>query len=108
MSRMVSARIEDELCVQASDIMKQRGYTPTQLISSAYVFMVENRCLPCKEKPASVSHVIDESQREQLQDFFAKAIFETDVLNSMVSSVDGTEYDNLLISALEDEYENIR
>lgn len=108
MSRMVSARIEDELCVQASDIMKQRGYTPTQLISSAYVFMVENRCLPCEEKPASVSHVIDESQREQLQEFFANTIFETDVLNNMVSSADGTEYDNLLAAALEGEYENIR
>lgn len=108
MSRMISARIEDELCIQASDIMKQLGYTPTQLISSAYGFMVENRCLPYEKKSTSSSHAIDESQRVQLQEFFADAIFETDALSNMVSSTDGTEYDNLLITALEGEYENIR
>ena len=107
MSTMVSARIEDELYTQATDIMKQMGITPTQLISSAYTYIVKERRLPGAQEHALVSCALSDAQKQELQEFFTASMFETDVLSSFVSSADGTEYDELLTAALRDDYESI-
>ena len=108
MSTMVSARIEDELYTQATDIMKQISVTPTQLISSAYQFMVRERCLPGAQEPAKSSPKLNDAQMQELQEFFSTAMFEIDVFKDMDIGADGTEYDELLGAALKDDYESIR
>lgn len=107
MSTMVSARIEDELYTQATDIMKQMSVTPTQLISSAYAYIVREGCLPGTTEHAPVSRALSDAQKQELQEFFTASMFETDVLSGFVSSTDGTEYDELLTAALRDDYESI-
>jgi antitoxin component of RelBE/YafQ-DinJ toxin-antitoxin module len=107
MSTMVSARIEDGLYTQATDIMKQMSVTPTQLISSAYTYIVREGCLPGTAKHAPASRALSDAQKQELQEFFTTSMFETDVLSDFVSSADGTEYDELLAAALRDDYESI-
>ena len=107
MSTMVSARIEDELYTQATDIMKQMGITPTQLISSAYTYIVREGCLPGTAEHTPASRALSDAQKQEIQEFFTASMFETDVLSDFVSSADGTEYDELLAAALRDDYESI-
>ena len=107
MSTMVSARIEDELYTQATDIMKQMSVTPTQLISSAYLYMVRERRLPGAQEIAQSSRKLSNRQKQELQEFFSESMFKTDVFEGLVLPTDGTEYDELLAAALRDDYESI-
>jgi addiction module RelB/DinJ family antitoxin len=107
MSTMVSARIEDELYTQATDIMKQMSVTPTQLISSAYTYIVREGCLPGTAEHTPASRALSDAQKQEIQEFFTASMFETDVFEGIALPTDGTEYDELLASALKDDYESI-
>ncbi|MDO4503037.1 MAG: type II toxin-antitoxin system RelB/DinJ family antitoxin [Coriobacteriia bacterium] len=113
MSVMASARVEDELHAQASDILKQLGATQTQLINAAFEHVVRTRTLPgspttAAEPEQPKKRVMTEQQRAFLTEFFQQASLPAPAFPEGSLGTDGTEYDGLLAQALAGEYEDLR
>lgn len=72
MSKMVSARIPDAVYEQVNNQLKKLGATTTDLVNSAFEFVLQEHALPIPQKQKAAKHErrLTEEQAASLRDFF--------------------------------------
>ena len=85
MDAMVSARVPAEIKKHGDLLLKEMGSSVTELVNSAYAYLLENGRLPKEEPKAS-----DEPQTKTLTGSEAKAFLEQWERRAVLS---GTSYD---------------
>lgn len=100
---MVSARVPAELRDQVNGMLRSEGYTPTELVNSAYEFFLKEKKLPVASAGVAVKgkkRTLTKAQRAQLTESLEKTTFAVPE-----SFFEGTSYEKLLEEELSGAYE---
>lgn len=73
MSKMVSARVPDAIYDQVSAQLAELGSSPSELVNSAFEYVLQEKKLPAAPKAAPKKKVrkLSQEQTERLRRFFA-------------------------------------
>lgn len=66
MSKIVTARIPDEIYEQGVDLLNSLGSSTTELINAAFDFIIQTGSLPVAPKKSGKSRTLNEAQKAQL------------------------------------------
>ena len=103
MSKMVSARVPDAIYDQVSAQLAELGSSPSELVNSAFEYVLQEKKLPAAPKAAPKKQVrkLSQEQRARLKRFFDGC-----TLDPTVKIPADIEYDKrMLAEALREKYE---
>lgn len=105
MSDLVSARIASEIRRQGNEVLAQLGSTPSELIRSAYEYVIAKRQLPGAESAEAQRDdaVPDAASLDALVASIAQST--VSVPSSAWESIDGGDYKAYIAAAREADYE---
>ncbi len=79
MSKMVSARIPDALFDQGNFQLEKLGATTSDLIKSAFEYVLKEHALPSSPEPRSSKRQLTKTQTESLRDSLAACSLHLDI-----------------------------
>ena len=112
MSTMVSGRVPDEVAVQAGDLLKQMGASTTQLINSAYTYLLKTGSLPGDaltraegKRFHTTSRTLSAEQAEEIRSLISSCTLSPIAAMQASSIDDPASDDDVLADALWSKYE---